>query len=31
MIDIQVRIHDRFSVEFKIGYLVKTARTPISC
>ncbi|MEG2277778.1 MAG: hypothetical protein RSC80_08110 [Odoribacter sp.] len=23
MIDVQVRIHDRFSVEFKIGYLVK--------
>lgn len=26
MIDIQVRIHDRFSVEFKIGYLVKKDR-----
>lgn len=23
MIDIQVRIHDRFSVEFKIGYMVR--------
>ena len=23
MIDIKVRVHDRFSVEFKIGYLVQ--------
>lgn len=23
MIDIQVRVHDRFSVEFKIGYVVR--------
>lgn len=26
MIDVQVRIHDRFSVEFKIGYVVKKDR-----
>lgn len=26
MIDIEVRIHDRFSVEFKIGYMVKKDR-----
>lgn len=27
MIDIQVRVHDRFSVEFKIGYVVKKELT----